>query len=85
MESESYKRIIATEIRMRVMELRRQGQRTSKGEKMSLAAIGRTLDPPVNRVSVYNIVDGTAKSERIRKAIERELGQVYWIRHDHAA
>lgn len=84
MESEAYRRQIAVEIRMRVLELKRRGMKTSKGELMSLAAIGRTLEPPVNRVSVYNVVDGTAKSARIKRAIEQELGQAYWIR-DQAA
>ena len=80
MESDDYKRHIAGDIRARVFDLRRQGKRTSKGESMSLAAIGRTLDPPVNRVSVYDVVDGRAVSERIRRAIEQELGRPYWIR-----
>ncbi|MBW1666748.1 MAG: hypothetical protein JRJ66_01615 [Deltaproteobacteria bacterium] len=80
MESDSYKEFIATEIRKRVTELRRQGKRTSKGEPISLAAIGRTLDPPVSRISVYNVVDGRAESARIKAAIEKELGRPYWIR-----
>jgi len=80
MESESYKKFIATDIRQRIVELRQRGARTSKGEKMSLAAIGRTLDPPVTRISVYNVVDGKGESRRIKEAIERELGRAYWIR-----
>jgi len=84
MESESYRRSIAVEIRKRVVELRDQGKKTSKGEPMSLAAIGRTLDPPVTRISVYDVVDGRTESRRIKNAIENELGQAYWIRKDAA-
>jgi len=82
MESESYRQFIATEIRKRVIDLRAVGALTSKGEPMSLSAIGRTLDPPVNRASVYNVIDGRAESRRIKDAIERELGRPYWIRKD---
>lgn len=84
METESYKKIIATDIRIRVIVLRQQGATTSKGEKMSMAAIGRTLDPPVTRISIYNVVDGRAESRRIKEAIERELGKAYWVRKDAA-
>jgi len=84
MESESYRRSIAVEIRKRVVELRDQEKKTSKGEPMSLAAIGRTLDPPVTRISVYYVVDGRTESRRIKNAIENELGQAYWIRKDAA-
>ncbi len=84
MESESYRRFIKVEIRKKVLELRDQGKKTSKGEGMSLAAIGRTLDPPVTRTSVYDVVSGKSESRRIKEAIERELGQAYWIRKDVA-
>ena len=50
------------------------------GEPMSLAAIARTLDTPVTRVSVHLVVDGKTESQRIKEAIERELGQLYWVR-----
>ena len=80
MEPESYKRFVATAVRTRALELRRQGVRTSKGEKMSLAAIARTLDPPVSRISVYLVVDGKSESRRIKEAVERELQQPFWIR-----
>ena len=79
-ESEAYKELISIEIRKRVLELRHQGKKTTKGEPISLAAIGRTLDPPVSRISVYNVVDGKVESRRIKDAIERELGRPYWIR-----
>lgn len=84
MESESYKKFIAGEIKKRVVDLRVQGAKTSKGELMSLSAVARTLDPPVTRTSVYLVVDGKAESARIKAAIERELGQPYWIRRDAA-
>jgi len=80
MERESFKNFIATDIRKRIVELRQQGAKTSKGEKMSLAAIGRTLDPPVTRISIYNVIDGKSESRRIKEAIEKELGQAFWIR-----
>lgn len=82
MESESYRKMVAAEIRKKIVDLRQQGVKTSKGELISLAAIGRTLNPPVTRVSVYLVVDGKSKSRRIKGAIERELGQAYWIRKD---
>lgn len=80
MESESFKLQRSINIRNRINELRQQGIKTSKGEPMSMAAIGRTIDPPVNRVSVYYVVDGRSVSWRIRTAIEKELKQAYWIR-----
>lgn len=80
MENESYRKFIATDIRKRIVELRQLGAKTSKGEKMSLAAIGRTLDPPVTRISIYNVIDGKSESRRIKEAIEKELGQTFWIR-----
>lgn len=80
MESESYREFLRVEIRNEVNRQRYAGKKTSKGEKMSLAAIGRTLEPPVNRVSVYLIVDGKSESARIKAAIERELGKAYWVR-----
>ena len=49
---------------------------------MSLAAVGRTCEPPVSRNAVYNVVDGRRKTERIRRAVERELGEAYWIRNN---
>jgi hypothetical protein len=80
METESYREFIATEIRNEVNRQRRHGKKTSKGEKMSLAAIGRTLNPPVSRIAVYLVVDDKSESRRIKEAIERELGKPYWIR-----
>jgi len=76
----SYKQFISTNIRQRVVDLRSRGVLTSKGECMSLAAIGRTLEPPVNRATVYLIVGGRSESRRIKQAIERELDRIYWIR-----
>ena len=80
MESESYKKFIAGEIRKRVVDLRQRGVKTSKGEAMSISAVARTLDPPVTRTSVYLVVDGKSESARIKGAIERELGRPYWVR-----
>ena len=71
---------MAEEIHNRVRKLRRAGGLTSKGELMSLAAIGRTLDPQVTRQAVYYVAEGRTESARIKDAIERELGQAYWIR-----
>lgn len=80
MESDTYRNFIATEIRKKVIELRDQEVKTSKGEAMSLAAIGRTLDPPVTRQTVHLVVMGRSESARVKEAVEREVGQPYWIR-----
>lgn len=80
MESDDYRKFIATDIQKRIIDLRARDARTSKGEPMSLAAIGRTLDPPVTRTCMYYVRDGRAESKRIKEAIERELGRAYWIR-----
>ncbi|MBN2060735.1 MAG: hypothetical protein JW882_10005 [Deltaproteobacteria bacterium] len=81
METETYKQHIAVEIRNEITRQRIAGKLTSKNERMSMASIGRTLDPPVHRVTVLNVVDG-APSQRVRDAIERELGKAYWIKRD---
>jgi hypothetical protein len=60
---------LAGRIRIRVAQLRSLGRRTSKGEPMSLAAIGRTLDPPIHRVNFYR----KKMSRNVINAIEREL------------
>lgn len=62
------------QIRVRSIELRYRGVLTSKGEQMSLAAIGRTVEPPVTRIAVYRVIDGLSTSRKIRHAINRELG-----------
>jgi len=80
MEPLAYTDSLKILIRNRITELRQKGVRTSKGEKMSMAAIGRALDPPVSHVAVLLVIDGKAESRRIKDAIERELDQVYWIR-----
>lgn len=80
MESETYKQYLAIEIREEAWRQGRLGKKTSKDERMSLAAIARTLDPPVTRTSIYNVVDGKSESRRIKKTIEKELGKSYWIR-----
>lgn len=61
---------LAGRIRIRVAQLRSLGRRTSKGEPMSLAAIGRTLDPPLHRVNFYK----KRLSQNVLAALERELG-----------
>ena len=80
MEPLSYKDSLKILIRNRIVELRQNGVKTSKGEKMSMAAIGRTLNPPVTQVAVLLVIDGKAESRRIKDAIEKELEQLYWIR-----
>jgi len=80
MEPQSYKNNLKIVIRNRITELRQTGVKTSKGEKMSMAAIARTLDPPVSQVAVQLVIDGNSESRRIKEAIERELKQGYWIR-----
>ena len=80
MEPQSYKNNLKIVIRNRITELRQKGVLTSKGEKMSMAAIARTLDPPVSQVAVQLVIDGNSESRRIKDAIEKELDRVYWIR-----
>ena len=80
MSSDAEKLAIKRAIHNRVYELRERGAKTGRGEPMSLAAIGRTLDPPVRRQSVSLVAAGKSESERIKRAIERELGQPYWMR-----
>jgi hypothetical protein len=82
MEPQEYSKEIPFRIRLRITALRGKGKFTSKGEPMSLAAVGRTCEPPVSRNAVYNVVDGRRKTERIRRAVERELGEAYWIRNN---
>jgi len=67
-------------IHTRVIELRCMGVKTSKGEPMSLAAIARTLDPPVSRPMMTNVVKNVGVSERVRSGIEKELGQTFWFK-----
>lgn len=76
---------LGTRIRNEVIRQRRLGKKTSRGEEMSLAAIGRTLRPPVTRPAVYRTIDGILASERIRRAIEHELGKAYWMRKEATA
>lgn len=70
--NEAQKLKIKINVMQRLVELQARGTLTSKGEPISLAAIGRTLDPPVTRVTVLHVRDG-AQSERVRRALEREL------------
>jgi hypothetical protein len=82
MESESYRHKISVDIRNEITRRRFGGMVTSKGEPMSMAAIGRTLDPPVSRVTVCQVVSGNAESRRVKEAVERELGRPYWIKKE---
>lgn len=85
MESEDYRKFIKRQIRKRIVDLQENGIKTSKGEPMSQSAIGRTLDPPVTGVSVHLVVSGKSESARIKAAVERELGETYWIRKKKVA
>lgn len=85
MEPQSYIDSLKIRIRQRITELRHSGAKTSKGERMSMAAIGRAMDPPVSHVSVLLVIDGKTESRRIKDAIEKELDQVYWIRKEKKA
>jgi len=84
MESNGYRKFIATEIRKRIIDCQYQGVKTSKGEKMSYSAIARAMDPPVSRVAVHLVVNGQAESRRIKAAVEQQLNRAYWIRKDAA-
>ena len=68
-----YKRIMN-----RVRDFREDGILTSTGEKMSLAAIGRTVDPPVHRVSMQDVAKGKTESRRLKEAINRELKRPFF-------
>jgi len=66
-------------IHVRLLDRRIEGAQTSNGEPMSLAAIARTLDPPVSPAMMTMVVKNDVVSERVRAAIERELGETYWF------
>ena len=74
METDLVKKQTHYAIKRRMLELESQGHQTS------FAAIGRTLDPPVSREAVFQVAKGIRANQRIRDAIERELGQPYWIK-----
>ena len=76
----TYISTVPARIKKRIIDLQGRGIKTSKGETMSLAAIGRTLDPPVTRQAVYIVSGGKAESRRIKGAVESELGETYWIK-----
>jgi len=65
MEPEGYKESLKISIRNRITELRHTGVKTSKGERMSMAAISRTLDPPVSHVAVFLVIDGGGLKRRL--------------------
>lgn len=71
-------------IKKRLLDLQMRGTVASNGEPISFAAIARTLDPPVSRNAVGMTAAGKIKCGRIREAIERELGQPYWIRRERS-
>ncbi len=85
METDMTKLQTRRAIRDRVIELQDQGIKTSGNEDMSLAAIGRTLDPPVSRAAVSQLAKGLTANPRIREAIERELGQPFWMKQNKRA
>jgi len=78
-EPESWAKERPGRIRRRLFELQERGALTSRGEAISWASIGRVLDPPVSRQMVMLVRDGRAVSERVRRAIEAELGEAYWV------
>lgn len=66
-------------IQQQIIECRAKGILTSNDEEMSLAAIGRTIDPPVSRVMVWKVASGQDTSRRVAEAINRELKKVYFM------
>ena len=80
MEPDHYIKELPNKVFGRVRELRGRGVSTSKGEKMSLAAIARTMEPAPTRTSMYDVVYGRTESARIKAAIERELIKSFWIK-----
>ena len=85
MATEETRKQIAAAIKRRIFDLGERGVKTRKGEPLSMAAIGRTLDPPVTRSAVCMVVNGKAESSRIKRAIENHLSEPYWIRTKRAA
>lgn len=79
--SPEYQREIERKIHDRVRKFRQLGKTTSKGELMSLRAIGKALDPPVTSGTMTLVVQGRTVSARVRAGIERELGEPYWPRN----
>lgn len=84
MEPQGYKEFVSREIKKLIVDLRQKGVKTSKGEPMSMAAIGRTVEPPVTRTAVQLVVEGKSESRSIKDAVERELGRVFWMRRKAA-
>lgn len=85
METEEYKKQVHTLIRKRLIDLQAQGHKTIKGHPISFAAIARTLEPEVSRAMVSQVALGHKDTPRIREAIERQLGELYWIKTRSAA
>jgi len=75
---ERWRKETAAIVKKRMISLQAAGVKTSRGESMSFAAIGRTLDPPVGRVTISLVVAGRRESRRVKEAIHRELGELYW-------
>ena len=84
MEPQGYKEVVSREIKKLIVELRQKGVKNSKGEPMSMAAIGRTVEPPVTRSVVQLIVGGKSESRSIKDAVEHALGRVFWMRRKAA-
>jgi len=84
MDEQEKKNRIRVRIKKRMIDLQSAGKKTSKGEPISEAAIGRACDPPVSRVAVHCVVKGEKESRRIKERIEQELGETYWLRRKAA-
>jgi hypothetical protein len=54
------------EIRLELYKLR---------QKTNLAAIGRSLDPPVTRQSIAYVIDRRITSRRIQEAVAKAIGR----------
>lgn len=55
------------EIRLELFKRRKKG--------VNMAAIGRSLDPPVTKVAVLYVIDRRSKSQRIMDAVAEAIGK----------
>jgi hypothetical protein len=55
---------------------RRIRKKVAAGSDVNLAGIGRSLEPPVSKVVVSQVLHGRCTSRRVREALEHELSRV---------
>jgi hypothetical protein len=55
---------------------RRVRKKVAAGTDVNLSRVARSLDPPVSKVVVSQVLHGRSVSRRIREALESELSRV---------